>query len=88
MHYQAHIKNSSEMYLSDSSTIALCAALCNEIQVYKDIIRRSMNLKSDDVRQTMEELRLSCPKETVEDSCSEKMPDMRERIEDRKGELN
>ena len=37
---------------------------------------------------TMEELRLSCPKETVEDSCSEKMPDMRERIEDRKGELN
>ena len=86
-HLQAHAKNATEMYLSDKSKIVLCQVLCNEIQVYKDIIRRAVNFNREDVKASMEELRQTCPKEAVEETCSEARPNFQNRVEEMKGEL-
>jgi len=84
---QAHAKNATEMYLSDESKIILCQVLCNEIQVYKDILRRAINFQYVDVTTSLEELRQSCPKEAVEESCSMERPNFHDRIERAHGEL-
>ncbi|KAL7431279.1 hypothetical protein ACHAXH_005279, partial [Discostella pseudostelligera] len=83
----AHAKNATEMYLSDESKIILCQVLCNEIQVYKDILRRAINFQYVDVTTSLEELRQSCPKEAVEESCSMERPNFHNRIERAHGEL-
>ena len=62
-------------------------ALCNEIQVYKDIIKRAINLNENDIAQTMEELHESCPKEAVESTCREDRPNFQSRVEDYKGDF-
>ncbi len=87
--YQAHAKNGTEMYLSDDSKIILCQVLCNEIQVYKSIIRRAINFNHADVSLTMEEFRQTCPREAAEETttCSEALPDFSRRIERARGEL-
>jgi len=82
----AHTKNVAELYLSKQSKVALCQVLCNEIQVYKDLIRGAINLNAADVNATLEELEGVCPKEAVEDNCSRERPNIRRKIEDRKGE--
>ena len=42
----------------------LCRALCDEIQVYKQLLVRAINLEADDIDASMEELRQQCPEET------------------------
>jgi hypothetical protein len=84
---QAHAKNATELYLSDASKTILCEVLCNEIQIYKDIIRRAINFNHVDVMASFEELRQTCPKEAVEETCSEERPNFHNRIERMKGEL-
>ena len=41
----------------------LCRALCHEIQAYKTILRKSVNLNSADLEVSMAELRQRCPEE-------------------------
>ncbi len=77
----------NEKYLSDESKTALCEVLCNEIQVYKELIRGAINLNDDDVDESMEELRRTCPREAMDDTCLHERPDFRERIEDENGDL-
>ncbi|KAL7553228.1 hypothetical protein ACHAWF_016490 [Thalassiosira exigua] len=81
-HNNARSKNAAEVYLSDSSKVALCGALCHEIQVYKDLIRHAVNLDQTAVSEAMEELRQKCPKEAAENKCLGWRPDMRERIKE------
>lgn len=83
---QKHNTSSAELYLSDSSKETLCHLLCNEIQIYKEIIRRAINFNRDDVDNTMEELRQTCPKEAMLTKCSEEKPDMQQRINTARGE--
>ncbi|KAL7553226.1 hypothetical protein ACHAWF_016488 [Thalassiosira exigua] len=78
----AHTKTPEQIYLSDSSKVALCEALCHEIQVYKDIIKRAVNLDQNAVSESMDELRQKCPKEATENQCLGGRPDMRERVQD------
>ena len=52
----------------------LCRGLCEEIQVYKDILRRAMNLTPEQVQESLEELKVSCPEQTVVETCP-KFPD-------------
>lgn len=80
-----HGKNSTDLYLSPDSRMALCKALCNEIQVYKTILRRAVNFIEEDVQISFQELRLQCPIETERDICDVPMPDITEKIEYRKG---
>jgi hypothetical protein len=49
---------------TDIGTLNLCRALCDEIQVYKQLLLRSVNLSPADVRESIAELRESCPEET------------------------
>lgn len=80
-----HNKNSTDLYLSEDSRFALCKALCNEIQVYKAILRSALNLMEEDVHISLEELRLQCPVEAASEVCDAEKPDITEKILDRKG---
>ena len=75
------------MYLSDDSKSALCRALCNEIQVYKQIIRSAINLNDADVQDALEKLMEVCPKEAAGNDCHFRRPDMRRKIEGARGAL-
>ena len=44
----------------------LCKAMCHEMQTYKAMLQRAVNLNDDDVRESVEELKEMCPEETVE----------------------
>ena len=48
---------------TDIGTLNLCRALCDEIQVYKQLLLRSVNLSPEDVEESIAELRESCPEE-------------------------
>lgn len=80
-----HNKNSTDLYLSEESRIALCNVLCNEIQFYKTILRNAVNFMEEDVHISLEELRLQCPIESASDKCDAEEPDITEKIMDRKG---
>lgn len=49
---------------TDQGTLNLCRALCDEIQMYKRLLLRSVNLKPEDLKQSIEELQQTCPEET------------------------
>jgi hypothetical protein len=59
----------SGKYVSPQGTSWLCAALCDEIQVYKHILSRAVNLQPSDVQQSLEELRGTCPLEADQAAC-------------------
>jgi hypothetical protein len=62
-------KRQEDLELSPIAQSRLCHALCHEIQVYKELLRRAKNLNEKDVATSMEELRISCPIETDLESC-------------------
>ena len=78
-------KKPEEVYLSDTAKVVLCETLCNEIQVYKQILKRAQNIKKEQYMESMEELMASCPKEAVEETCADDMPDIRLKVERAKG---
>ena len=78
----AQPKNKADLYLSESSKVALCRILCNEIRVYKHILRSAANLNDREKEQSLDDLMLVCPLEARMDhgACPEEMPDIREKI--------
>jgi hypothetical protein len=62
----------ADRYLSPEAKSLLCNALCAEIQVYKDLLRRAVNLKPDEVQQSLEELSSSCPTQALASTCEPK----------------
>mmetsp|Transcript_9001 Transcript_9001/g.17961 ORF Transcript_9001/g.17961 Transcript_9001/m.17961 type:complete len:413 (+) Transcript_9001:142-1380(+) len=80
-------KKPEEVYLSDAAKVVLCETLCNEIQVYKTILKRAQNINKEQYIQSMQELVTSCPKEAMEESCADDMPDISLKVEKAKGEL-
>ena len=69
-----------EKFLSDKSRALICDRLCNEIQVYKKILSISVNLNEEQVQQSINEVKKSCPKEAVATSCSMALPDITEKL--------
>jgi hypothetical protein len=67
-------------YLSDQSRELVCEKLCNEIQVYKRILGVSVNLSEEQVEQSLDELKLSCPKEAEAVSCDTSFPDITDKL--------
>jgi hypothetical protein len=80
-------KKPEEVYLSDTAKVVLCETLCNEIQVYKMILKRAQNMKKEHYIQSMQELMTSCPKEAMEETCTDAKPDISFRVQRAKGEL-
>jgi hypothetical protein len=66
----------ADLYLSDESISILCHTLCNEIQVYKEILRRALNMSQDQLRASLTELEATCPSEAIAEECSDEMPDI------------
>jgi len=50
----------------------LCQALCEEIQLYKKILHRAINLNSDQVQESLDELAKSCPEQSAAQNCSKR----------------
>ena len=75
-------------YLSEESKTLICKKLCNEIQVYKKILRVSINLSEDQVMESIKELKESCPVEAVTDTCLLSMPDITGKLVSSRGYLN
>ena len=65
-----------DMYLSDNSISLLCEALCNEIQIYKEILDRSLNLSQDQLQVSLTELVAKCPSEAMSEECPDLIPDI------------
>ena len=77
----AHQKKPEEIYLSDTAKVVLCETLCNEIQVYKQILKRAQNINKQQYIESMKELMASCPKEAAEETCTDAKPDIREKVD-------
>jgi hypothetical protein len=58
-----------EKFLTEEAKRLICEQLCDEIQVYKDLLFRAANLNATDVEQSLEELRKSCPREADLPAC-------------------
>jgi hypothetical protein len=59
----AGFQGDERRHLSPLARELVCEALCDEIQVYKRILRRAVNLAKADVRESLDELRRACPRE-------------------------
>jgi hypothetical protein len=57
-------------FLSPIAQRRICAALCQEIQVYKSLLQAAINLNKNDVAQSMAELEESCPVEAMNNVCA------------------
>mmetsp|Transcript_14928 Transcript_14928/g.43478 ORF Transcript_14928/g.43478 Transcript_14928/m.43478 type:complete len:551 (-) Transcript_14928:97-1749(-) len=55
--------------VSNEGVQHLCRALCEEIQVYKAILHRAVNLKKRDIRDSLRELKVKCPFQAANDRC-------------------
>jgi hypothetical protein len=64
-----HAKDARDTHLSEKSQVLLCDALCEEIQVYKRLLREAVNLNKHDYAQSIAELHESCPLQASSDSC-------------------
>lgn len=62
-------KSDADRMLSETATTLLCRELCPEIQVYKSILHRALNLEYVDVEISLNELKESCPVEVANDEC-------------------
>lgn len=75
-----------DLVFSDKSKDIICHALCNDIKVYKNILRLAENLDASQVEKSIEELMEKCPVEAADDfTCSENMPDISQKVIDNRG---
>lgn len=58
-----------DKYVSAAGVRHLCAALCDEIQVYKHILHLAVNLPPSQVEESIQELRQTCPTEVDQSAC-------------------
>jgi hypothetical protein len=65
----ANKRGYDEKFLTEDSKRLVCEQLCDEIQVYKDLLFRAANLNATDVEQSLSELRRSCPREADLSAC-------------------
>ena len=62
-------KSDSDRYLSQEARALLCHGLCNEIQIYKSLLQKAVNLNPEQVQTSLDELHESCPAEALKKSC-------------------
>jgi len=68
-HKNKSVKEEKDKYLSDESTANICRALCEEIQVYKQILIQAENLDDSDFVESMKELSQYCPVQAERSEC-------------------
>mmetsp|Transcript_3868 Transcript_3868/g.8577 ORF Transcript_3868/g.8577 Transcript_3868/m.8577 type:complete len:421 (-) Transcript_3868:355-1617(-) len=80
-------KQERDLILGDSERMLLCHELCAEIQVYKSLLQRAINIKDDQYETSMKELRATCPNEADIERCSFDPPDISRKIDDFRGDV-
>jgi len=75
-------------HLSEESKKLVCDKLCNEIQVYKEILRRSINLSEEQVEESIRELSESCPRETAASTCVQPLPNITDKLVNGRGYIS
>jgi len=65
-------KKEQDRHLSSTAHRNLCDALCEEIQVYKKLLRRAENLTPEDIDESMQELRGHCPIQADRETCPQR----------------
>jgi hypothetical protein len=68
-------KRAKDYVLSAKARKQICKWLCYEIQTYKFIIQKAINLSEDEKEISMQELSASCPKEALSSTCEIKLDD-------------
>lgn len=68
-------KRAKDYFLSEKARAEICKWLCFEIQTYKLIIQRSINLSDDEKEISVKELSESCPKEATSSVCEINLDD-------------
>jgi len=63
------VKTANDAQLSDTAQRNICAGLCQEIQIYKMLLRRAENLSPGDFAISMKELQQKCPVQAVAEQC-------------------
>lgn len=63
----------ADKYLSEKALKNLCAVLCKEIQAYKTILDRSVNLSPEDKAASLESLGQKCPREVEDPKCDSRL---------------
>lgn len=81
----AHKVNADVFSLSEELQSLICNMLCNEIQSYKQILNKSINLSGDQVAQSVEELIASCPTEATSTKCNKPRPDITNKLKKGRG---
>ena len=62
-------KSVSDKFLSPKAMENICRELCADIQVYKELLRKAVNLDKEDVKTSLDELEKSCPEQVQTSHC-------------------
>ncbi|KAL7464941.1 hypothetical protein ACHAXS_006723 [Conticribra weissflogii] len=81
-------KEPRDLILGDEERILLCRELCQEIMVYKKILRMALNIDDEAYETSINELREVCPTEADAVKCSFRKPDISEKINHYRGPID
>lgn len=68
-HWRTEEYPNRDRYLSPAGLENLCRQLCYEIQIYKQILERGINLRNETRAVSLNHLSKSCPRQTVNTDC-------------------
>ena len=68
-HWRTEDYPNKDRTLSPKGLENLCRHLCNEIQIYKQLLQRGINLKEDDIESSKQQLAKSCPVQASSNDC-------------------
>lgn len=84
-HENSRPKESRDLILGDEERMLLCHELCVEIQTYKLLLRRALNINIDQYKISMMELKQSCPNEAMLKQCDFHTPNIMSKLIENRG---
>ena len=87
-HENSKPKEEGDLVLGDEERMILCDELCIEIQYYKRILRKAININEEQYEISMRELLESCPNEAKMKECDRDPPEIREKLVENRGYPN
>lgn len=68
-HWRSEDYPNKDRYISEKGMENLCHHLCNEIQIYKEILKRGLNIGNKAREASLRQLSKSCPLQVASDEC-------------------
>jgi hypothetical protein len=79
-HQNSAPKDLRDSVLGEAERMLLCHELCAEIQYYKLILRRALNIDETEYESSMKELKASCPNEVELQECDFGTPNITQKL--------